>query len=228
MEKIFVEYMAYLSYLMQMDENIGLNEKELIYKYKLYDKVNILIKCSNTLRHKIKAYSPVYKIKPLIHMKDKYISDLTKSDDIVTLEITKKELENLEFPINVIYKLHNFKNNYYIQEINNIFIMKRLSELEINSLDNQELKYYEKFSKGILYAKEIEEDGNIYLTKLHNPVGEYLENSNHELCYVIDEDYPNSFLENVEYLKGKEDGSYTKAMLPIKEDSVLKRIFKKS
>ena len=134
MEKIFVEYMAYLSYLMQMDENIGLSEQELIYKYKLYDKVNILIKCSNTLRHKIKAYSPVYKIKPLIHMKDKYISDLTKSDDIVTLEITKKELENLEFPINVIYKLHNFKNNYYIQEINNIFIMKRLSELEIKIL----------------------------------------------------------------------------------------------
>ena len=227
MEKTYIEYMAYLSYLMQMKENIGLSEKELIIKYRLYDKVNILVKCSNTLRHKIKAYAPIYKVIPLLHMQDKYISDLTKNDDIVAIEITNKELNNLEFPITVIHKLKHFKNNYYSQEIYNLYIMNRLNELEINSLNNQELRYYEKISKGILYAKEIGEEGNIYLTKLHNPVDEYLENNKHELCYVINEDYPESFSENVEYLKGREDGSFDKAELPFKETHK-RRIFRKN
>ncbi len=223
MKRLFVDYMAYLGYLMQLDENKGLTEKDLNKKYNMYERVNILTKCSNIYRQKLGLPLGTYQIKPLLHLNNHYISEKTLEDnEIIAVEINQNELQNITIPYNLIYILKIINQDYYKLKLYNIFIMNKLSNQELESIEDEKvINYYLKYAKGILYSKEINEDGTISLVKLHNP-HENLNNSN--LCYICDDEYPETLQEIITYLKEQTIGNYIVSDLPIKEK---KNIFKR-
>ncbi len=226
MKRMFVDYMAYLGNLMQLDENKGLTEKELNKKYNMYERINILTKCSNTYRQKLSLPVGTYQIKPLLHLNNHYISEKTlEENEIVAIEVNQNELNNVKIPYNLIYVLNMLNKDYYKMKLYNIFTMNKLTDFELENIDDEDVvNYYLKYAKGILYSKEINEDGTISLVKIHNSA-EKITNSN--LCYICDGKYPDKMAEMISYLKEQTNGHYVQNELPEKnKKNIFKRILK--
>ncbi len=219
----FVEYMAYLGELMKKEENIGKSEVELLREYGLYDKLFTLTKCGENYRRKFNIPNGTYIVDHLLCVNTNNVSNLVEDgNEIVAVLIDNAEYKTLNVLYSSVYDLKQHSNTkYFIRKNDNVFIMKQLDELEKPSLDDNKKasKYYDKYSSGPLYRKEVLEDGKIALTRVFNPDEEVIDG-----YYICDEDYPEAMASLVEYLEADTNYTFRQQELPIRNKTFYTRL----
>ena len=212
MQRYFVDYMAYLSYLMQLPENVGLGEEEVYEKYKMKGNVYTLSFVTPMDNPFKDTCENVFQVRPFTY-NGKYISNFTEDKKRkIVIEVSEEQLMSIEVPYNYIYSLSSIIKGYlYRQKAYNMYIMDRLNTYELQSIDDDNMVYYyNKFAQGILYAKEEKEDGSITLTKIY-PQKELDKIPN--LCYICDSNFPEGMEEIITYLKGRSPEHFIKEEL---------------
>ena len=224
MEKVLIEYNAFIGALYKKEENIGKDEKDLMIEYNLANRVYAISQCGHLYRRKFNLPIGSYIVKPILVFKYGRLSELTyDSTEIIGIEVSKEELSDIKVPYSLIYEFNDIQGNICKRNIDNIYLMEKLSDLELNGLHNPEdISYYNQYSRGVRYVKEQNPDGTICLTAIHEDGGNLKE------YYVCDETYPEGMKELISYLKVNSRETFSEESLPERQKAnFLSRLFKK-
>ena len=208
---ILVEYNAYMSSLCKKEKNYGKEEKQLIKENHLMDRVYYINKCNSDKRHKYHLPISSYDIKPILVLKTAGLSDLAYTGVTIGVEVTEEEYKSMQIPYDRVYFLSKIRTDYYKRNIDNLFLMEQLSDIELCELEEEEVIYYMNHAKGIRYAKEHNFDGTISLTVIND------EASKVKKYYVCDETYPENMESLISYLEINSTENYVEKELPSKK-----------
>lgn len=210
MKKILIEYISYLSYLFKLKENKNLTENAIARKYKLNENSYIITKCNLSTRRKFNLPQDTYELKAILSLKARSLSELT--DDfkiIIAIEVSEEQKNQIVVPYSAIYELENVINTKYFQRnIDNIYLIEKLSQEEITSLEERSFNYYQQSALKTKYAMEELEDGTISLVTIHS------DNNNIKEYYLCDEYYPDELKDRIYYLTVSSKDKFKKENLP--------------